>query len=88
MLSLSEVINVRKGSSVLNSTDRNALKMYKKTVKSLKNAPLKEVEAAGLGSLSSTQSSILFYTDPNGVPWSASYIIFITIILKICLEIK
>lgn len=40
----------------------------------MKDATVEELEAAGLGSNYAIRDGALFYTDANGVPWTATYI--------------
>lgn len=40
----------------------------------MKNAPLKEIEAAGLGGYYADHDKALFYIDASGNPWTATYI--------------
>ncbi|HHV72830.1 MAG TPA: manganese catalase family protein [Clostridia bacterium] len=42
--------------------------------KLLKNASLEEIKQAGLGGHYAQHDRALFYTDANGVPWTAAYI--------------
>lgn len=42
--------------------------------KLLKDAPIEEIKAAGLGGHYAQHDKALFWTDANGVPWSAKYI--------------
>ncbi|MBO8137326.1 MAG: manganese catalase family protein [Desulfotomaculum sp.] len=42
--------------------------------KLLKDVPLEVLEREGLGAHYAVHNSALFYADPNGVPWTASYI--------------
>ena len=40
----------------------------------MENATVEEIKAAGLGGHYALHEKGLFYTDPNGVPWTATYI--------------
>jgi len=40
----------------------------------MSNATLEELEEVGLGGHYTNHGRALFYTDPNGVPWTAAYI--------------
>ncbi|MBM7614457.1 manganese catalase family protein [Alkaliphilus hydrothermalis] len=40
----------------------------------MKDATVEEIEAAGLGGNYAIRDGALFYTDANGVPWTATYI--------------